>query len=259
MTEDLNHSTVNHAHSSIWRSKHIVKKDFWLIPIYLIASNVIPIILFALVFGIFFMFGYNNKRFISDESILIIGSVIAEIIILLSFYSMHIRDHLIPLAIKRMRVVRKFILIIILTYIVSLVMISLYDWLIQFLPPSLQYSETQNQQLLEKMFENKLMLPFLFIDIVILTPIIEELLFRHLIIHELGKKITYTVATILSVILFAGAHMLSASSPFEMGSYIIIAAGLAFVYIKSGMNLAVSISLHILNNLISFIGIVLTQ
>ncbi|WP_436861467.1 CPBP family intramembrane glutamic endopeptidase [Staphylococcus caeli] len=259
MTEQTNHSTVNQTHSSIWRSKHIVKKDFWLIPIYLIASNVIPIILFALVFGISFSFNHNRKILISEESILIIGSVFAEIIILLSFYGMHIREHLIPIALKRIRAVRKYILIIVLTYIAILGMISLYDWLIQFLPPSLQYSETQNQQLLEKMFENKLMLPILFIDIVILTPIIEELLFRHLIIHELGKKITYTVATILSVILFAGAHMLSASSPFEMGSYIIIAVGLAFVYIKSGMNLAVSISLHILNNLISFIGIVLTQ
>src|SRR5699024_9794032 len=93
----------------------------------------------------------------------------------------------------------------------------------------------------------------LFVDIVVLTRIIEEYLFRHLIIYELGKKITYGVASVLSVILFAGIHVLGATSPFEIGSYIFIALGLVFVYLKSGKNLAVSISLYAFNNLIFFI------
>ena len=54
-------------------------------------------------------------------------------------------------------------------------------------------------------------------------------------------------------------HVLGATSPFEIGSYLIIGAGLAFVYVKSGMNLAVSITLHALNNLISFIAIVILK
>ena len=60
--------------------------------------------------------------------------------------------------------------------------------MIHFLPKSLQFSVTQNQQSLEQLFESHWMLPFVFIDIVILTPIIEELIFRHILIHELGKK-----------------------------------------------------------------------
>ncbi len=52
---------------------------------------------------------------------------------------------------------------------------------------------------------------------------------------------------------------MGATSPFEIGSYIIIGASLAFVYLKSGMNLAVSITLHSLNNFISFIAIVILK
>lgn len=50
--------------------------------------------------------------------------------------------------------------------------------------------------------------------------------------------------------------MIGATSPFEIGSYIIIALAIAFVYLKSGMNLALAITLHAVNNLISFIAIV---
>ena len=39
-----------------------------------------------------------------------------------------------------------------------------------------------------KMFEINWLWPVLFLDIVIITPVVEELLFRHLLIHELGKN-----------------------------------------------------------------------
>ena len=39
------------------------------------------------------------------------------------------------------------------------------------------------------------------LDIVIVTPIVEELLFRHLIIHELGKKLTYGAMYVVSVLI----------------------------------------------------------
>ncbi|WP_162542983.1 CPBP family intramembrane glutamic endopeptidase, partial [Klebsiella pneumoniae] len=77
-----------------------------------------------------------------------------------------------------------------------------------------------------------------FIDIVILTPIIEELIFRHILIHELGKKISYGFAIVISVIAFSSIHVLNATSPFEIGGYFIIAIGLTLVYLKSDKNLA---------------------
>lgn len=240
-----------------WQSKHIVKRDFWLIPFYILFNQVVPLIILAVIFGVFFLF--NIKSEVVGNDYKIISTIISEIIILLSFYLIHKNHRLLPIEIERFKKGQNYILVILMTYIVSLVLITGYEWMTDFLPKSLQYGETQNQMLLEELFENNWMLPLLFIDIVILTSFIEELLFRHLIIHELGKKITYGFATVLSVILFASVHVMGATSPFEIGSYIIIGASLAFVYLKSGMNLAVSITLHSLNNFISFITIVILK
>ena len=54
------------------------------------------------------------------------------------------------------------------------------------------------------------------LDIVIVTPIVEELLFRHLLIHELGKKLTYGLMYVVSILMFAGVHVTEAQSPFEL-------------------------------------------
>ncbi|HLR19340.1 MAG TPA: CPBP family intramembrane glutamic endopeptidase [Staphylococcus sp.] len=241
---------------NVWNSDKIVKRDFWLIPIYLLANNIIPIILFILIYLLYSIIDIKNEALVTDDNILIMGALVAEIIIISSFYVMHKREHIVSITINRFKKVSRYILLIIATYILILCLNAIYDWLMAFLPHSLQYSETQNQIFLEEMFDDNKMLPLLFIDIVILTPIIEELLFRHLIIHELGKKITYGVATILSVLLFSSVHVIGATSPFEIGSYLIIAIGLTFIYLKSNMNLATSITLHALNNFISFIAIV---
>lgn len=99
---------------------------------------------------------------------------------------------------------------------------------------------------------------YYFLDIVIVTPIVEELLFRHLIIHELGKKLTYGAMYVVSVLIFAGLHVLSASSPFEVGPYLIMAIGFVVAYHYSGRNLAITITLHMINNLISYFSIIIS-
>ncbi|MEJ7175461.1 CPBP family intramembrane glutamic endopeptidase, partial [Staphylococcus caprae] len=75
-------------------------------------------------------------------------------------------------------------------------------------------------KMLAQMFTSGWMWPILFLDIVIVTPIVEELLFRHLLIHELGKKLTYVVMYVLSILIFASVHVTDAQSPFEIGPYI---------------------------------------
>ena len=94
--------------------------------------------------------------------------------------------------------------------------------------------------------------PILFIDIVIFTPIIEELLFRHLIIHELGKKLTYGLMYIVSIVGFTYFHCTDAVSPFEAGPYFIAAVVFVIGYHFSHRNLAVPIALHMITNLIAF-------
>ncbi|SUM69216.1 Protein of pXO2-46 [Staphylococcus saccharolyticus] len=59
----------------------------------------------------------------------------------------------------------------------------------QFLPKHLQYSDTQNEMELDKLFENHAFIPFAFLLIVIVGPIVEELVFRHIIIGEFRKEV----------------------------------------------------------------------
>lgn len=52
--------------------------------------------------------------------------------------------------------------------------------------------------------------------------------------------------------------MTSASSPFEVGPYIIMATGFVVAYHLSGRNLAMTITLHMINNFVSFIAIMMS-
>ena len=130
---------------------------------------------------------------------------------------------------------------------------SLYEWLMQFLPKHLQYSDTQNEMALDQLFKVHAFIPFAFLLIVIVGPIVEELVFRHILIGELGKKFNFIVMGIISAVLFTYIHVTDAKSPFEFGAYFILAIALVSVYLISKRNLAASISLHMLNNLVSFI------
>ncbi|HCD1555265.1 TPA: CPBP family intramembrane metalloprotease SdpB, partial [Staphylococcus aureus] len=126
-------------------------------------------------------------------------------------------------------------------------------YMTQFLPKHLQYSETANELELNKMFEVPVFLPVAFLLIVIVGPIVEEIVFRHILIGELGKKFNFIAMSIVSVFLFAFIHVTDAKSPFEFGPYLILSIILVFTYIKSGRNLGSTIALHIANNFVSFV------
>ena len=51
--------------------------------------------------------------------------------------------------------------------------------------------DTQAQRRLEGLFIHPSALIFTFISVVLLRPLIDELLFRHLLIHELGKNLIF--------------------------------------------------------------------
>ena len=78
-------------------------------------------------------------------------------------------------------------------------------------------------------------------------------IFRHLLIGELGKKFNAIVMGVISAILFSLMHVMGAESPLEIGSYLILAIAMVYAYIKSGFKLIASVSIHMLNNLISFV------
>ncbi|WP_341637025.1 CPBP family intramembrane glutamic endopeptidase [Staphylococcus casei] len=97
-----------------------------------------------------------------------------------------------------------------------------------------------------------------FFSIVIIGPMLEEILYRHLIIGELSKIFPYQVMSIISLIIFALIHVQSINSLYEMFLYLILGAPIIFVYIKSNFNIYVSILTHIFINLTSYFYILLS-
>lgn len=128
---------------------------------------------------------------------------------------------------------------------------------LKFLPKAWQFDNTSNQKALLVLFQDKSWLPFVFIVLVILTPITEELLFRHIIIGELGKKFGIWVMGAFSIFIFTFLHVKSATSPFEAAPYLLMSCLFVIMYIRSRCNIAVSIALHMLVNGFSFLAIVM--
>lgn len=95
---------------------------------------------------------------------------------------------MITTAMTKIKELKKYIPLLIICALSTEIFTSLWEYSIDFLPEQYQYYETVNEEGIEEFFTHTWITPILFIDIVIFTPIIEELLFRHLIIHELGKN-----------------------------------------------------------------------
>lgn len=229
-------------------STKVMKRDFFLFPLsfFLLFGAAI---LLQLVLGLYY--GATNREvpMIKYEEFGGIAQDVSSLGLLFIFYLMH-RRYLIPIAKERIRRAFKLWYLIIGGGIVVFTLNAGIGYLMEHV---LHLDNTQNQAMIEAMFEHQWLWPFLFISIVVLAPIVEELLYRHVIIHELGKKIGNVLATLLSIILFAGIHMMYATSIYEALPYVMMGTVFSIVYLMSRKNLAVVILLHAFNNAIGFI------
>ncbi len=85
----------------------------------------------------------------------------------------------------------------------------------------------------------------------VLGPIIEEIIFRHILLNKLSNYTGIIFAVVFSTILFAVMHM---QQPMD---FILYAPGsllLALAYLSSQRSLAFVISLHMLNNILGLLG-----
>lgn len=239
-------------------SKRVVKRDFWLIPGYLGFNILLPLVLSIFVMLIMFLLtgsSSENEYMRQAMGISQVFALIGQCLVLLLFYLMH-RKTLIPLAIQRFKDLKKHIILIIIVFIAMYLLNYAYAFGMEFLPKKYQFDETENNKQIIQLFKTTWIWPILFLDIVIITPIVEELLFRHLIIHELGKKLTYGLMYVVSIVFFASLHVINATSIFEIGPYLIMATCFVVAYHFSGRNLATTITLHMINNGISYFTIV---
>ncbi|WP_331250338.1 CPBP family intramembrane glutamic endopeptidase, partial [Staphylococcus cohnii] len=235
-----------------YRFKDIVWKDFSLIVILIVSMIVFTLI------GILFSFVYVDH--LTEKIVLKLSVVIqllSYVVTVFSFYFLHIKDFKMHLKKNTAFIKQHYIFLIIVT-IIMMVCSAIYNMTMQMLPDDIGFNETQNELELMNLFDQPSFLPFTFLLIVIGAPLVEEIFFRHLLIGELGKKFNTIVMGIISAILFSLMHVMGAESPFEIGSYIILAIAMVYAYIKSGCKLIASVSIHMLNNLISFIFTLIT-
>lgn len=235
-----------------YRFKDIVWKDFFLIAILIVSMIVFTVI------GILFSFVFVDHL---TEKIVIKISVVVQllsyVVTVFSFYFLHTKDFKINLK-RNIAFIKQHYLFLIIVTIVMMVCSGIYNMVMQKLPNGIGFNETQNELELMNLFDQPSFLPFTFLLIVIGAPLVEEIFFRHLLIGELGKKFNAIVMGVISAILFSLMHVMGAESPLEIGSYLILAIAMVYAYIKSGFKLIASVSIHMLNNLISFVFTLIT-
>ncbi|WP_426996813.1 CPBP family intramembrane glutamic endopeptidase [Pseudarthrobacter sp. N5] len=96
-----------------------------------------------------------------------------------------------------------------------------------------------------------LMVPLL----VVVGPFVEEYIFRHLLIGKLGRHLNVWLCCTLSVVLFAGIHIVGqeAITLAALLPYLAMGAVLVFVYVWAGKNLMFSYFVHATKNLVAVV------
>ena len=139
-----------------------------------------------------------------------------------------------------------------LIYLITIILLLFVGLLNQYLLTNCFDIEIKPQEILEKFkeLENSFEISIFVIGSAVVAPIYEELLFRGIIFPKLIQKTNFTIALLLSSLIFAVLHFhLSALLPLFVLSIILSITDLYTSTIWA------SISLHALFNLISIIAV----
>ncbi|EKS7866375.1 CPBP family intramembrane metalloprotease [Bacillus cereus] len=134
--------------------------------------------------------------------------------------------------------------------IVSIPMVVLFTLIVeQYVMHFLATGQPENQ---EQLLETGAEVPLVFTLLVfgILGPILEEIVFRHILINRFSYHIGTAIASIISIMIFTLLHtnQLSDIAIYLPGSLILTAA-----YLISKRSIAYVIAIHMLNNCLAFI------
>ena len=139
-----------------------------------------------------------------------------------------------------------------LIYLITIILLLFVGLLNQYLLTNFFDIEIKPQDILErfKELENSFEISIFVIGSAVIAPIYEELLFRGIIFPKLIQKTNFTIALLLSSLIFAVLHFhLSALLPLFVLSIIL---SITYLYTST---IWASISLHALFNLISIIAV----
>lgn len=116
---------------------------------------------------------------------------------------------------------------------------------------------SENEQTIQSMFNSDMTnIVLLFFTLVILTPIVEELVFRKALFGLVEPKFGSIAAVISSGLIFGLMHVLAYGDFIQSIPYIGMGIVFGYMYHYSGKNIIVTMTMHAINNLVAFISYV---
>ncbi|MDU1490516.1 MAG: CPBP family intramembrane glutamate endopeptidase, partial [Staphylococcus epidermidis] len=164
----------------------VIKRNFILIPAYILLQSIVPIIVVFGSLGITAMITQQAPPQWLYHFSLSLSFVIAQGLILVIFYKMHqsvINDVMKQQWIVAKNKIIKIVIVAIVVYLLLLIVRVIGT----ALPYHLSYYLTQYEQRTLGLFKSPYVLLVTFISMVFLRPMVEQIIYRYLIIHELGK------------------------------------------------------------------------
>ncbi|GAA3707112.1 hypothetical protein GCM10022377_21040 [Zhihengliuella alba] len=115
-------------------------------------------------------------------------------------------------------------------------------------------TKSENQLAIEGMTRE---VPFatMLVTTAIMGPMVEEYVFRHLLIGKLGRKIPVWICVPLSIAAFAALHFIGSGTfdPVSAIPYLVLGTAISLAYVFSGRSLAYAYVLHAFNNTVSLV------
>ncbi|WP_189351239.1 CPBP family intramembrane glutamic endopeptidase [Zhihengliuella salsuginis] len=113
-------------------------------------------------------------------------------------------------------------------------------------------TKSENQLAIEAMTRD---VPFatMFATAVVMGPLVEEYVFRHLLIGKMSRKVPVWICVPVSVVAFAGLHFIGSGTfdPVSAIPYLVLGVAISLAYVFTGKSLAYAYVLHFFNNAVS--------
>jgi hypothetical protein len=116
------------------------------------------------------------------------------------------------------------------------------------------YGTSQNEMSIQRLFnDDPLQLVMLFFLLCVFTPIVEEVVFRKIIYNFVEPRSNYKIAIAATGIIFGLMHVLAYGDFIQSIPYIMMGLTFGYIYYRSNKNIYVTIGVHFLNNLLSYV------
>lgn len=240
---------------SLTPSSRLYKRDFIFIIIYIALLILMPIII---VFGTLGLTAVITQQPPNDSLFPIALSVsilMAQIIALFIFYRMH-QLYIIPLlkfhvTQSRSNQVRWRLIIITLVVIIVLYVIHLLANLSELQDTDLAMTSYTNI-----MQHSKLAMIIMGLSTIIVKPILDQLIFRYILIQELAKKLPLQLVIAISMVCEVIVQSYHFDTIFDAIAILIIVSGATYLYLSSNYNLIVSYYYQVLIEVFKLVIIV---